>query len=168
VPGASPSQTIGPFFAEGMKWAVELTADCPFTDGVQVAGRVLDADGKGISDALLEIWQPHARTNLRAGAAPLRGLQRVATDADGRYAFWVPRPIDGQLHADVTIFARGLLRGLFTRVYLHSAGESAAFNIPDTVPPDRQYSIKATAISSAMYHWDVSLSGEHETVFFDL
>jgi protocatechuate 3,4-dioxygenase alpha subunit len=166
--GASPSQTIGPFFAEGMKWAIELTADIPFTDGVQVAGRVLDADGKGVADALLEIWQPHARSNLRARAAPLRGFQRVATDADGRYAFWMPRPIAGQLHADVTIFARGLLRGLFTRVYLHSAGESATFDIPDTVPADRRDSIKAIEISSGQYYWDVRLSGERETVFFDL
>lgn len=168
MPGASPSQTIGPFFAEGMKWAVELSADCPFTDGVQVAGRVLDADGNGVSDALLEIWQPHARINLRAGAAPLRGFQRVATDADGRYAFWMPRPIGGQLHADVTIFARGLLRGLFTRVYLHVAGATAAFDIPNTVPSERRDSIKALAVSPGMYHWDVRLSGEHETVFFDL
>ena len=164
MPGATPSQTIGPFFAEGMKWAVELTARCPFTAGVQVAGRVLDADAKGVADALLEIWQPHANAN--AGA--LRGFQRVTTNADGRFAFWMPRPGSGQQHADVTIFARGLLRGLYTRVYLSSEGESTVPCIPNTVPADRRHSVKAVEISPGMYQWDVRLSGERETVFFDI
>lgn len=168
MPGASPSQTIGPFFAEGMKWAVELTANCPFTDGVQVTGCVVDADSKAVSDALLEIWQPQASTRLSVSAAPLRGFQRVATNADGRFAFWMPRPVDGPLHADVTIFARGLLRGLFTRVYLNDDSSSATSNIPNTVPAERQDTIKAKALSPGLYQWDARLSGENETVFFDI
>ena len=76
MPALTPSQTIGPFFLEGFKWALELAA--PPAAGVRVSGRVLDRDGKGVSDALIEIWQPDWRTQQA-----LAGWQRVATDDDG-------------------------------------------------------------------------------------
>ena len=118
MPALTPSQTIGPFFLEGFRWALELAA--PPAAGVRVSGRVLDRDGKGVSDALIEIWQP----DWPAQQA-LAGWQRVATDDEGRFAFAMPKPENGQVHANVTVFARGLLREVFTRVYLHPADDVA-------------------------------------------
>jgi protocatechuate 3,4-dioxygenase alpha subunit len=168
MPGASPAQTIGPFFAEGLKWAIDLTATSPFTDNVQITGRVLDADSKGVADALIEIWQPHADVSTSAQIKPLRGFQRVASDADGHFTFWMPRPGEAQKYAEVTLFARGLLRHLFTRVYVHSAGEFGNYDIPSTVPDGRHETIIAKAVSSGVYQWNITLSGKRETVFFDL
>jgi protocatechuate 3,4-dioxygenase alpha subunit len=159
MPALTPSQTIGPFFHEALRWAIQ-PADAP-PDGVRVTGQVLDRDAKGVSDALLEIWQPGWRT-------PLGGLQRVATDDEGRFAFVMPKPQSGQVHANVTVFARGLLRGLFTRVYLHPADDVSAAALPEGVPDERRASLVARRTDASSYRWDVRLQGEGETVFFEI
>ena len=87
--GLTPSQTVGPFFIEGLQWAID-PPDRPLAPGtVRVAGRVLDVDGKAVSDALLEIWQPSAPPAASAGQQRA-GFQRVATDDEGRFSFRVP------------------------------------------------------------------------------
>ena len=108
----TPSQTIGPFFHEGLKWAIQPPSDSP--DTIRVNGQVLDRDGKPVNDALIEVWQP------AWGEPPFGGLQRVISDDIGRFAFLMPKPGGGQAHASVTVFARGLLHALFTRVYLQA------------------------------------------------
>ena len=161
MPALTPSQTIGPFFLEGFRWALELAA--PPSAGVRVSGRVLDRDGTGVSDALLEIWQPDWRTQQA-----LAGWQRVATDDAGRFAFAMPRPEKGQVHANVTVFARGLLREVFTRVYLHPADDSAALDLPAGVPQARRATLVGRRTGPDAYSWDVRLQGEGETVFFEI
>jgi protocatechuate 3,4-dioxygenase alpha subunit len=160
MPQPTPSQTIGPFFIEALKWAVEL-AVTP-SDGVRVSGRVLDRDGQGVSDALLEIWQPDW-----PGGQPLAGLQRVATDDQGRFGFFMPKARAGQVHANVTVFARGLLCGLFTRVYLHPSEDAAALELPAGVPAERRATLLARRADDG-YRWDIRLQGEAETVFFEV
>jgi protocatechuate 3,4-dioxygenase alpha subunit len=160
MPQLTPSQTIGPFFIEGLKWAIEMNAPPP--GSARVTGRVLDRDGKGVSDALLEIWQPEWKTQQ-----PLAGLQRVATDDDGRFAFYMPQPTGGEVHASVTVFARGLLCGVFTRVYLHPKDDLAALGLPAGVPPDRRATLMARRTSDG-YEWNVRLQGAGETVFFEI
>ena len=161
MPALTPSQTIGPFFLEGFRWALELAA--PPAAGVRVSGRVLDRDGKGVSDALLEIWQP----DWPAQQA-LAGWQRVATDAEGRFAFAMPKPETGQVHANVTVFARGLLREVFTRVYLHPADDVGALELPAGVPLARRPTLVGKRADQDTYTWDVRLQGESETVFFEI
>ena len=153
----TPSQTIGPFFHEGLKWAIAPTGTQP--GGVRVTGRVLDRDGKGVSDALLEIWQP---------GWPAAAFQRVATDGDGRFVFHMPAPTAGQVHANVTVFARGLLRELFTRVYLHPRDEVSALDLPVGIPDTRRASLAAVRADADSFRWDVRLQGEGETVFFEI
>ena len=62
--GLTPSQTVGPFFLDGL-----LRPDTrrnvlvvPETPGVRIRieGRVLDGDGAPVPDALVEIWQANA------------------------------------------------------------------------------------------------------------
>jgi protocatechuate 3,4-dioxygenase alpha subunit len=162
MPGATPSQTIGPFFAEGLQWAVDATASAPFADAVQITGRVLDADNMGVIDALLEIWQPGVPSEVRS----LRGFQRVATDGEGGFRFWMPAPASAPQHADVTLFARGLLRGLFTRVYL--PGSSGKIDIPSNVPRQQLDSLRVKTLSPGVYKWNIHLCGPDETVFLEL
>lgn len=163
----TPAQTIGPFFHEGMQWAIERTAAVGSAETVRIAGRVLDRDGAGVSDALLEIWRPGFTA---AGMDAIAGLQRVTTDDSGAFAFFLPRPSHGQLHAHVTVFARGLLRGLFTRVYLHAGDDPAGVSLPGSVPAARRGTLIAqrSASDPGTWEWSVHLSGREETVFFDL
>lgn len=153
----TPSQTIGPFFHEGLKWAVR--SDVP-ADAACVTGIVRDRDGKPANDAILEIWQP------RWMQGPGNGLQRVFTGEDGGFTFFVPRPAETQVSADVTLFTRGLVSGVFTRVHLAPDGGQAS--VPAAVPPERRATLIATRIEGERYEWNIRLQGEDETVFFDL
>lgn len=153
----TPSQTIGPFFHEGLKWAV--CDDMP-TDAVRVTGTVRDRDGKPANDAVLEIWQP------RWAGGPGGGLQRVFTGEDGRFGFFVPRPAQDQVSADVMLFTRGLVSGVFTRVHVVLDGVQAS--VPAAVPPERRATLIATRVEDDRYDWNIHLQGEGETVFFEL
>jgi protocatechuate 3,4-dioxygenase alpha subunit len=160
----TPAQTIGPFFHEGLAWAMGNRSSERPADAVRITGRVLDREGVGVSDALLEVWHP------AWPSSGIAGLQRAATDDAGRFAFLLPQVRQGQVHANVTLFARGLLRGVYTRVYLQAADDLAALVLPDAVPAGRRATLMARrrAADPAGYEWDVRLSGANETVFFDL
>jgi protocatechuate 3,4-dioxygenase alpha subunit len=161
MPSLTPSQTIGPFFLEGFRWALELAA--PPAAGVRVSGRVLDRDGKGVSDALIEIWQPDWHAQQVPG-----GWQRVATDDDGCFAFAMPKPETGHVRANVTVFARGLLREVYTRCYLHPRDDIAALDLPEGVPHARRSTLVGKRAGPDAYSWDVRLQGDGETVFFEI
>ena len=92
----------------------------------------------------------------------------MATDDEGRFAFAMPRPEKGQVHANVTVFARGLLREVFTRVYLHPADDVAALDLPAGVPQTRRATLVGKRTGPDAYAWDVRLQGEGETVFFEI
>jgi protocatechuate 3,4-dioxygenase alpha subunit len=71
-------------------------------------------------------------------------------------------------HLDLSIFARGLLQRLVTRVYF--ADEPAA-NAADPVLASLDDAARATLLAGPAaggYHLDIHLQGEHATVFFDL
>src|SRR5258705_12243825 len=117
----TPSQTIGPFFKEGMELPQggTLFPDSASGRRIRVAGVVTDGQGKAVSDALLEFWQPDAAGRFggpRQGASA--GFRRVLTGKDGRYAINTILPgvvpaADGEFQAPRTlvgIFWRGLLR----------------------------------------------------------
>jgi protocatechuate 3,4-dioxygenase, alpha subunit len=158
----TPSQTIGPFFHEALQWAAEASVAPP--NAVRVTGAVFDVNDQPVTDALLEIWQPDFVAN-----SPLPGLQRVATGEDGRFTFYMPKPASAPLHANVTLFTRGLLRGLFTRIYLASEASAAIHALPKDVAAERRATLVAArgATESNAYQWDIRLGGARETVFFE-
>lgn len=177
--GLTPSQTIGPYFRIGLDWpdAAALVDAERTPSAITLLGRVLDGDGAPVPDGLIEIWQADAAGHYQAQAsASFRGLGRAALDADGGYRFvtvkpgCVPAP-DGSLqapHINLTLFARGLLVHLRTRVYF--ADESAA-NAEDPVlalvAPARRATLIATP-EGRQYRFDIHLQGAQETVFFDV
>jgi protocatechuate 3,4-dioxygenase alpha subunit len=104
---ATPSQTVGPFFAIGLP-------NHPCAEGsVRLEGRVLDGAGDTVPDAVVEVW------------SPLAGWGRCVTDAEGRYSF----AFRETPHLDVQVFARGLLKQVRTRVTFDSNAESKTFDI---------------------------------------
>ncbi|HEX3953561.1 MAG TPA: protocatechuate 3,4-dioxygenase subunit alpha [Stellaceae bacterium] len=188
----TPSQTVGPFFHLGLvrvEWA-DLTADNPAGERIAIEGRVLDGDGAPVPDALIETWQANAAGRYnhpddRREDKPLdphfRGFGRVATDAEGRFRLVTikPGPVPGRgntlqaPHINIVLFARGLLKHLYTRVYF--AGEPAnatdplLSSIEDGAARDSLLARRSiSGTSPAIYHFDIVMQGENETAFLDI
>jgi len=190
TPPITPSQTVGPFLAIGLPWA-----DGPFvvpegTPGaITITGRVFDGAGDPVPDALVETWQadPDSRFDylddprgaVTSATPGFRGFGRSATDQDGRYRIVTVRP--GSLpcpaggteapHLDVSVFARGLLDRVVTRIYF--ADETRA-NAADPVlsaiadPARRRTLLAVPGGQAGEFRFDIRLRGERETVFFDV
>jgi protocatechuate 3,4-dioxygenase alpha subunit len=109
---------------------------------ITVVGRLYDGAGNIIPDGLIETWQAgpdgrFAHPDDPRGATPggyqsFRGFGRCPTAPDGSYRIVTlkPGPLpapDGTIeapHLDVSVFARGLLDRVVTRMYFPD--ESAA------------------------------------------
>lgn len=178
---ATPSQTVGPFFAKELVWKdggnVLLGGR---GDRITLTGRVLDGAGAPVSDALFETWQAHADGTVPAGGDGARphGYARVSTGPDGDYRIETAMPgaytaPGGQTYApqlNVMIFARGLLKAVCTRVFL--AGLDAIKDDPlarAVGNPDRLKTLVAACDprDPKLYRWDVRLQGGGETVFIE-
>ena len=99
---ASGSQTVGPYLHIGLTWLNTDRIASPVVKGerVVIQGRLLDGDGVGVSDGLVEIWQANAagkyahpedrrKIPLEKG---FRGFGRIPTDAKGRFRFSTVKP----------------------------------------------------------------------------
>lgn len=174
---ATPGQTVGPFFGFALPYdAGEHLVPVGHPDAVRLTGRVLDGNGDPVPDALLEIWQadvagevPKHPGSLHRDGYTFTGWGRAATDNTGRYSFTTVRP--GQTDEGrppfiaMTVFARGLLNRLFTRVYL--PGHESRFNADPllaALSEDRRRTLVAVQ-DGAELQFDVRLQGERETVF---
>jgi protocatechuate 3,4-dioxygenase alpha subunit len=158
------SQTVGPYLSLGLAWE-----DGPYAaaeGAIRIAGCVLDGAGDPVPDALVETWQASPEPS-----EGFRGFARCPTDDAGQW-FVVTLPpgeLDGQApHLDVSVFARGLLNRVVTRIYF---ADQAAANAGDpvlaTVPADRRDTLLAERTHDG-YRFDIRLQGPEETVFFDV
>jgi protocatechuate 3,4-dioxygenase alpha subunit len=177
----TPSQTVGPFFARELLWSDggKVLFAGP-GDRITLTGRVFDGDGAPVVDALFETWQADAAGKLPTGGEGARpyGYGRVCTGTDGGYAIETVMPgafsgPGGETYApqlSVTIFARGLLKGVQTRVFLAPLDaikdDPLARAISD---PDRLRTLIAARdpADPKVYRWDVRLRGAGETVFIE-
>jgi protocatechuate 3,4-dioxygenase alpha subunit len=181
--GTTPSQTVGPFFAIGLPWP-----DGPFvveegTPGaIAIEGYVLDGEGDPVPDAMVETWQadPDGRFNHfddpRGAAGDFRGFARSPTDDDGHWRILTlkPGPVPGPdgttqaPHIDVSIFARGLLNRVVTRIYFGDEQEAnGADPVLLSVDEGRRETLVAQPVEGG-YRLDFRLQGGGETVFFAL
>jgi protocatechuate 3,4-dioxygenase, alpha subunit len=178
----TPSQTVGPFFAVGLPWPDGADVVAASTPGaVRIHGLVLDGAGEPVPDALVETWQadpagrfahPDDPRGPAAPAAGFRGFGRCPTGPDGRWAVLTvkPGPLPPQApHLDVSVFARGLLDRLVTRIYFpDEADANAADPVLAAVPdPLARASLVAVPDRDGL-RFDIHLQGAHETVFFDV
>jgi protocatechuate 3,4-dioxygenase, alpha subunit len=175
----TPSQTVGPFFSHALTWL-----DGPFVaaegepGAFWLRGVVYDGAGEPVPDALIESWQasPDGRFDHPddpRGAVPgFRGFGRCATSADGSWGIRTVRPgrvpgADGRLqapHIDLSVFARGLLDRVVTRVYFSSDVDDPVLA---SIPEDRRDTLVASPAADG-YTFDIRLQGEGETVFFSV
>jgi protocatechuate 3,4-dioxygenase alpha subunit len=175
----TPGQTIGPFFGLSLPYAGGSELVPPGAAGaIRLHGRVLDGAGDPVPDALLELWQtgPDGAVVREPGSLhrdgwTFTGWGRAATDNAGHWSFSTltpgpTRPGAAPFFA-LTVFARGLLDRLRTRVYL--PGDEAALAadpLLSALPAERRGTLIATAESGG-YAFDVVLQGERETVFLE-
>lgn len=181
--GLTASQTVGPFLHLVLQWDDGPDAVAETTPGAfWVRGRLLDGDGKPVADGLVETWQadPDGRfdhpDDPRPSAAPalagFRGFGRSCTDAGGGWAIRTVKPgsvpgPDGRMqapHLAVSVFARGLLDRLVTRLYF---GDETEANDTDpllsALPADDRATLVAEPTSDG-YHFDIVLQGPGEIV----
>jgi protocatechuate 3,4-dioxygenase, alpha subunit len=185
---ATTSQTVGPFFKIGFEW---LHRDNMVGEGVSgervtIQGRVLDGDGVPVPDAILEIWQANAHgkydhpedTQDKPLEPGFKGYGRVPTTAEGvfRFATIKPGPVPGPNgkeqapHLVVSVFMRGVLRRMVTRMYFPDDARNSGDQILNLVEAGRRSTLiaKKTAGGPGILEWNVVLQGPEETVFFDL
>ena len=179
------SQTVGPYLHIGLNWLTTRTIAQPGVHGERVSlqGRLIDGNGAGVSDGLIEVWQANAegkyahpedrqRKPLEKG---FRGFGRIPTDAKGVFRFStikpgrVPGPA-GKLqapHLVVAVFMRGLLKHLVTRIYFPDEPANAEDPILKLVQAPRRATLIAKRKAKSILEWNILLQGKNETVFFD-
>ena len=210
---ATTSQTVGPFFKIGLGWLYGNTLAQKNVSGerVTIQGKVLDGDGVPVTDAILEVWQANALGKYNHPEdkqnKPLEpeftGFARVPVNSAGVFHFATikPGPVPGPNgkeqapHLLVSVFMRGVLRRMVTRIYFPDEPRNAADFILNLVEPARRSTLiakkiatkiekqteqKATAKKTAKniangpggspvtLEWNVILQGAEETVFFDV
>jgi len=185
---ATTSQTVGPFFKLGLQWLnlENLVGEGVSGERITIQGRVLDGDGVPVPDAILEIWQANAHgkyahpedTQNKPVEPGFKGYGRVPVTARGVFRFTTikPGPVPGPHgkeqapHLLVSVFMRGLLRRLVTRIYFPDEPRNSSDYILNLVDQSRRSTLIARRKSDqpGVLEWNVILQGADETVFFDL
>jgi protocatechuate 3,4-dioxygenase alpha subunit len=182
---ASSSQTVGPYLHIGLDWLTtrDIAPRGAKGERVTIEGRLLDGEGVGVSDGLVEIWQANShgkyahpedqqKKRLERG---FRGFGRIPTDDQGAFRFTtikpgrVPGP-GGMLqapHLVVAVFMRGMLKHLATRIYFPDEQSNAEDPLLKLVPPARRATLIAKRKAKGALEWSIILQGKNETVFFD-
>ena len=186
------SQTVGPYLHIGLSGlnCADLTAGLTALDTppVVIEGRVTDGQGSPVPDGMIEIWQADAQgvyqhpddprySGADAAKSGFTGFGRVPTEPDGSFRITTikPGPVagpDGTLqapHLVVSLFMRGLLKHLSTRMYFPDEAQANEQDwILRQVPAARRATLVALAGDNGILRWNVNLQGAGETVFFDI
>ncbi|MDT7709946.1 MAG: protocatechuate 3,4-dioxygenase, alpha subunit [Pseudonocardiales bacterium] len=177
----TPSQTVGPFLSIGLTWPAGHLVVSEGTPGaVLITGIVRDGAGNPVPDGLVETWQAdpdgrfdHPDDPRGASGSSFSGFGRSATDAEGRFRILTVEPGalgDGQApHIDVSVFARGLLDRVVTRIYFPAEAEAnAADPLLSSLPAERAATLIAVPDGEGRLRFDIRLRGEGETVFLTI
>ncbi|MEG3167968.1 protocatechuate 3,4-dioxygenase subunit alpha [Sphingomonas sp. LB3N6] len=168
-------------------WVLNLSSPTGTPQGevIEVAGRILDTEDMPVVDAMVEIWQANAagRYNSRDDGRDdvaidphFIGFGRASTDAEGVYRFCtilpgrVPGPGNALQapHLAVSLFGRGIIKRLATRIYFEGASGNDDDPILACVPVDRRGTLISKRRDDRVWWLDLRLGGDDETVFFDL
>jgi protocatechuate 3,4-dioxygenase alpha subunit len=148
MPVATANQTIGPYWhlIEDPTWA-DLTRFGAVGEKIALTGTIRDGAGDLVTDATGSF----RFVTLRPG--PVAGLGNAQQAP----------------HVAVSIFTRGLLKTLTTRLYF----QDEPLNETDPVlslieTPARRNTLIARKVSSDTWHLDIRLQGGNETVFMEI
>lgn len=179
MPGYTPSQTIGPFFHFSLldrDLSRLVSEDHP--SAVRIGGTVYDGAGEAVPDAMLEIWQSDASGSYDHSGDSFSGFGRCGTDETGGFGFVTvkPGPVRGPdggfqaPHVLLSIFARGLLKRLVTRIYFPDEEEANAADpiLSAIEETGRRSTLVAGKTGVNHLTFDIHLQGARETVFLDV
>ena len=164
-------------------------ADEPLGERIVVHGRVLDEEGRGVPNTLVEIWQAnacgryiHKRDQHPAPLDPnFTGAGRTATDAEGRYRFvtvkpgaypWGNHPNAWRpAHIHFSLFGPSFLSRLVTQMYFPGDPLMAYDPIFNSVPDEKararmisRFDLAVTVPDWALaYEFDIVLRGRNQT-----
>ena len=159
----TPSQTVGPFYTIGLCRRDESELVSPEDpSAVVLHGVLFDGDGTPVPDGMIELWDPAGRRWGRCGTHPVDG------SPGGAFSFVVPAPeaLPGQApHLELYVFARGLLKHQWTRIYFDEPGANEADPVLAALDEADRSRLVAVRDGRGL-RFDVHLQGAHETVFF--
>jgi len=183
------SQTVGPFFHLGLTDPYSIrTIAGPLVKGerVKLVCTIYDGEGTMLPDAMVEVWQANAEgkynhpedTQEKPLEPEFRGFGRLASDAMGVCIFETIKPgrvpswtdVPQAPHFVISVFARGVLKRLATRAYFAGEPANAEDPVLALVPQDRRETLMAQPdpAHAGTWRFDIHLSGDKETVFFDI
>ena len=165
---------VGPFLHIALAWADGPDVVPDGTPGaVRLHGHLYDGPAPRCPTGW---WRPGrptppaaSTTRASAASAGRPPVRRGVGRADGEAR---RRRVAGRRpqapHVDVSVFARGLLDRVVTRIYFADETEAnSADPVLSSVPAARRGTLLAVPDDTG-YRFDIHLQGEAETVFFDL
>jgi protocatechuate 3,4-dioxygenase alpha subunit len=170
----SGSQTAGPYLHIGLlrePIGPEVVSRT-HPDAIVIRGRLLDGAGAAVADGMIETWQ--ADPAGRYDAPDFSGIGRSGADDEGWFEVVTVKPgrvayPDGRLqapHLAVSVFARGLLKRLVTRLYF---ADEVTANDEDPVLAGLSALERATLLGvpdEGFTRFDIRLQGTGQTTFF--
>ena len=183
----TPSQTVGPYLAIVLgRPGDEQVVPPDHPDAIRIRGTLTDADGEPVPDGLIELWQANGagRYNHPEDAReeiPLEdgfhGFGRSKTEDGGSFEFItvkpgpVPAPQGGMQapHIEVSVFGRGILKRIATRIYFPNEAEAnAADPVLNSIPEGQERESLIAVAEDGGLRFDISLQGEDQTAFLDV
>lgn len=181
------SQTIGPYYLNGLPEIPILATDDIPGDRISITGTVFDGGGEIVSDTMIEIWQANSRGKYdhpeddqdRQTTPGFKGFGRVFVDGEAKFDLQTIKPgavawMDSgnqAPHINVSVFARGVLRRMATRIYFADEPANAEDPVLNLIKDEaRRSTLLAQPVpdKAGSYTWDIILQGDGETVFFEI
>lgn len=175
----TPSQTVGPFFHYALldeDLSNLVAPDLP--SAIKIEGTVYDGAGEAVPDAMLEVWQADSNGCYVRSGDGFSGFGRLGADEEGRYEFVTIKPgaissSGGQPQAPhiwVSVFARGLLKRVVTRLYFPDEEEANGADpvLMSIEDPTLRTTLVAHAVDDGLLRFDIHLQGDRQTAFFDV
>ena len=179
----TPSQTVGPFFHIGLPDISPELVSPDDPDAIRIVGTIFDGEGEPVVDAMIEIWQAnragrYAHPEDTREELPLEdgfeGFGRSGTDSEGGFEFTTVKPgvvpglggVPQAPHIDVSIFARGVLKRIATRIYFPDEADANAADpvLSSIEDPEERATLVAVEDDGAL-RFDIRLQGDRQTAF---
>ncbi|MYE14568.1 MAG: protocatechuate 3,4-dioxygenase subunit alpha [Gammaproteobacteria bacterium] len=157
---------------------------------IRIEGRILDGAGQPVDDSVIEVWQANVHGRYAhvedTREVPLvegfEGFGRAIADGEGRFTLVTVKPgcVPGAgespqaPHICLSVFARGLLKHLVTRIYFSDEKtandkDPVLQSIDDTGRRQTLLAVKQESDGTPpVYEFEIHLQGPRETVFFDV
>ena len=186
-PDLTPSQTVGPFFHDALldeNRSQLVPPDHP--EAIRVEGTVYDGAGDVVPDAMVEIWQANGagqynhpaddREDLPLDSEAFSGFGRAGTADGGKFSFVTvkPGPVPGPdgwsqaPHIMVSVFTRGLLKRVVTRIYFPDEEErNASDHVLSSIEDPEGRKTLVARNEGGVLRFDIRLQGEGQTAFFE-